>query len=49
MGTALRNLKEQCTAQEESIGGKGKLTTDLITKIRDYYGRAIEDNHADIN
>ena len=38
MGTALRNLKEQCTAQEESIGGKGKLTNDLITKIRTIMG-----------
>ena len=49
MGTALRNLKEQCTAKGESIGGKGKLTNDLITKIQNYYGRTIEDNHADTN
>ena len=49
MGTALRNLKEQCKAKGESIGGKRKLTSDLITKIQNYYGRAIEDNHADVN
>ena len=50
IGTALRNLKEQCTAKGESIGGKGfKLTNDLITKIQNYYGRTIEDNHADTN
>ena len=48
MGTALRNLKEQCTAKGESIGGKGKLTNYLITKIQNYYGRAIKDNHTDI-
>jgi len=51
IGTALRNLKEQCTAKGESIGEKGfKLTNDLITKTQKYCERAIkEDNHADIN
>ena len=48
MGTALKNLKDQCTARGEQIGGKGKLTNDLITKIQNYYGRAIKDNYGDM-
>lgn len=47
MGTALKNLKDQCTAQGQSISGKGKLTNEKIVKIQNYYGRAIKDNSED--
>ena len=47
MGTALRNLKDQCTTQGQSISGKGKLTNEKILKIQNYYGRAIKGNSED--
>ncbi len=47
MGTALNNLTQQCKAQKNSIGGKGKLTKEKIIKIQNYYGRAIKDNAGD--
>ena len=49
MGTALRNLVETSKAQKKSISGKGKLTKEKITKIQNYYGRAIKDNVPDID
>ena len=47
MGIALRNHKEQCAANGELIGGKGKLTNDLISKMQKYYECAIKGNHTD--
>ena len=47
MGTALRKLLDECKAQKDSISGKGKLTKEKITKIQNYYGRAIKDNADD--
>ena len=48
MGAALRNLVTISKAQKESIAGKGKLTQEKITKIQNYYGRAIKDHANDI-
>ena len=48
MGTALRNLIAVSKAQKESLSGKGKLTQEKITKIQNYYGRAIKDYSNDI-
>ena len=47
MGTALNNLK--CRVQGQSIIGKGKLTNQMITKIQNYYGRAIKDHSGDVS
>lgn len=45
MGTALRNLiAKQKGAGTESLGGRGKLTGDLITKLISYYGWALKSN-----
>ncbi len=41
MGKALRGLTATSKAQKQSILGKGKLTNELISKIQNYYGRAI--------
>ena len=48
MGTALRSLVAIAKVQKESISGRGKLTQDKITKIQNFYGRAIKDNPNDI-
>ena len=48
MGTALRNLVATSKAQQQSLAGKGKLTQEKITKIQNYYGRAIKDNANDV-
>ena len=48
MGAALRNLSSTLKAQKQSISGKGKLTQEKITKIQNYYGRAIKDNAGNI-
>ena len=48
MGTALRNLVAISKAQKVQLSGKGKLTQEKITKIQNYYGRAIKDNSCDI-
>ena len=50
MGTALRNLVASSKAQKNSISGKGKgkLTLQKVTKIQNYYGRAIKDHASDI-
>lgn len=49
MGTALRTLvaKHKCSASE-TLGGKGKLTGDLITKLSAYYGWALKSNKGDV-
>ena len=44
MGTALRNSLTTLKAQKASISRKGKLTQEKVTKIQNYYGRAIKDN-----
>ena len=46
MGTALRKLSTESKSQGSSISGRGKLTQIKMTKIQNYYGRAIKD-HAD--
>ena len=48
MGTALRNIVATSKAQKDSLSGKGKLTQEKITKIQNYYGRAIKDNANDV-
>ena len=48
MGKALRNLVDQCKSQNQAISGKGKLTAMKVTKIQNYYGRAIKDFNHDI-
>ena len=48
MGTALWSLVAIAKVQKESISGRGKLTQDKITKIQNFYGRAIKDNPNDI-
>ena len=47
MGTALRNLVAEAKAKKKPIGGRGKLTKETMTKIQNYYGRAIKDNSGD--
>ena len=48
MGAALRNLSSTLKALKQSVSGKGKLTQEKITKIQNYYGRAIKDNAGNI-
>ena len=43
MGTALKNLKDQCTARGEQIGGKGNLTNDLYI-LRSLYDTLCQTN-----
>ena len=47
MGTALRNFVESSKVMKKSVAGRGKLTQQKITKIQNYYGRAIKDNCSD--
>ena len=44
LGTALRRLKKEV----KGIGGKGKLTNELVDKLQNYYGIAIRSNAGDI-
>ena len=48
MGTALRTLVEKRKAQKAPIGGRGNLTDARITKLTNYYGRAIKDHPGDL-
>eukprot|EP00795_Rhopilema_esculentum_P000838 gene838-10581_t len=48
MGSALRNLVSVSKARNDNIFGKGKLTQDKISKIQNYYGRAIKGSASDI-
>ena len=48
MGTALRKVADSMKAQNQSITGKGKLTKVKMTKIQNYYGRAIKDHSSDV-
>lgn len=43
MGTRLRNIKK-----EKKLGGKGKLTDNLIIQLSNYYGLAIKNNNNSI-
>lgn len=50
MGTALRNLvKNHKTEDGRSLGGKGRLTADLIKKLSLYYGRAFKSHEGDVD
>ncbi|CAN8010699.1 unnamed protein product [Ixodes pacificus] len=49
MGTALRNLVQKQKGEgKPRLGGKGKLTADLITKLTMYYGWALKSHEGDI-
>lgn len=49
MGTALRNLLQKQRAEgKPSLGGKGKLTGELVTKLTSYYGWALQSNQGSI-
>lgn len=49
MGTALRNLVQKQKGEGKTpLGGKGKLTADLITKLTMYYGWALKSHEGDI-
>ncbi|CAN8002261.1 unnamed protein product [Ixodes hexagonus] len=50
MGTALRNLVQKQKGEgRPSLGGKGKLTGELITKLTMYYGWALKGHQGDID
>lgn len=54
MGTALRKVVKETTSEYQTksgetkhrklLGGRGKLTEDIIVKLSDYYGYAIKRN-----
>ncbi|XP_077521463.1 uncharacterized protein LOC144132728 [Amblyomma americanum] len=49
MGTALRNMvTKQKGAAGESLGGRGKLTLDLIAKLSSYYSWALKSHTGDV-
>ena len=52
MGTALRKLKETHRGERlsdgKTIGGKGRLTDQLINTLQNYYGDAIRRNKGDV-
>ncbi|KAH7977652.1 hypothetical protein HPB49_003139 [Dermacentor silvarum] len=49
MGTALRNLVQKKKTEGRSLGGKGRLTADLITRLSTYYGRALKSHEGDVD
>ncbi|KAH7954497.1 hypothetical protein HPB49_019203 [Dermacentor silvarum] len=50
MGTALRNLVSKSKASGlQSLGGKGRLTADLITRLSSYYGWALKTHKGDVD
>lgn len=50
MGTALRNLVSRSKASGfQSLGGKGRLTADLITRLSSYYGWALKTHKGDVD
>lgn len=50
MGTALRNLVQKHKADgKRNLGGKGRLTADLITRLSAYYGRALKSHEGDVD
>ncbi|KAH7945181.1 hypothetical protein HPB49_007388 [Dermacentor silvarum] len=49
MGTALRNLiARHKGGGSETLGGRGRLTGDLITKLSSYYGWALKSHKGDV-
>ena len=46
---ALRNCIEVVKKEIKGIGGKGKLTNELVDKLQNYYGIAIRANAGDLN
>lgn len=49
MGTALRNLVHKHKTEDgRGLGGKGRLTGDLIAKLSTYYGRALKSHEGDV-
>lgn len=49
MGTALRNLlQKQKSEGKRGLGGKGRLTGELITRLSTYYGRALKSHEGDV-
>ncbi|KAH7986869.1 hypothetical protein HPB49_026260 [Dermacentor silvarum] len=50
MGTALRNLVSKNKASGlQSLGGKGQLTADLITRLSSYYGWVLKTHKGDVD
>ncbi|CAN8019459.1 unnamed protein product, partial [Ixodes persulcatus] len=50
MGTALRSLiQKQKGAAGMSLGGKGRLTADLIARLSSYYGWALKSHEGDVD
>lgn len=49
MGTALRNLVQKQKTEGRSLGGKGRLTADLITRLSTYYGRALKSHQGNVD
>ena len=45
VGCRLRNLKKR----EKGLGGKGKLTNNIIDRLQNYYGIAIRENKDNLN
>ena len=44
-GCRLRNLKKR----EKGLGGKGKLTNNIIDRLQNHYGIAIKENKGNLN
>lgn len=50
MGAALRNLLQKHKSEGmRGLGGKGRLTADLINKLSAYYGRALKSHCGDVD
>ena len=45
LGNRLRNLKKNV----KGLGGRGRLTDNIIDKLQNYYGMAIRQNNGDLN
>lgn len=48
MGTALRNLLKHKGCDSKPLGGKGRLTGDLVNKLGSYYGWSIKSHSGDV-
>ncbi|KAH7945931.1 hypothetical protein HPB49_017094 [Dermacentor silvarum] len=49
MGTALRNLLQKHKGEgKRSLGGKGRLTAELVDRLAIYYGRALKSHVGDV-
>lgn len=49
MGTALRNLVQKHRSEgKRGLGGRGRLTGELITRLSTYYGRALKSYEGDV-